>query len=298
MKIFITFAITCLTRVLLSPFVRGVGKRFARHGLAYKFLRNTILGIALPVRFRTHRLYVFPFDFGSGASLFLKKDRRGWEEKGFGDFWGKFVKPGMVVVDIGSHVGTHAIEFARMVGLSGQVYAFEPCPYTYSLLTRNIQINGYANITVSKFAISDQSARARLYLALSSEGHSLVVKSSNYMEIDTITLDEFFADKNHYVDFIRMNIEGGEPKALDGMQKIIAKNSQLTIVSEYNPHDLYEAGCPPEQFFKKIRGLGFRIYCSDSTGTFHHILEADLPERFLNELGLAYVFLKRSELPS
>src|SRR5437867_11525186 len=40
------------------------------------------------------------------------------------------VQPGMVVFDVGAHVGLFTVLLARWVGPSGRVFAFEPAPVT------------------------------------------------------------------------------------------------------------------------------------------------------------------------
>jgi hypothetical protein len=37
-----------------------------------------------------------------------------------------FLKPGDVVLDVGAHIGSHAVAFARVVHPGGAVHAFEP----------------------------------------------------------------------------------------------------------------------------------------------------------------------------
>jgi FkbM family methyltransferase len=46
------------------------------------------------------------------------------------------------VVDVGAHVGTHAVPYARWVRGRGRVYAFEPQPMMVALLRRNLETNG------------------------------------------------------------------------------------------------------------------------------------------------------------
>ena len=48
---------------------------------------------------------------------------------------------GMVVLDIGAHVGIHALLAGRRVGPDGRVFAFEPAPRTADLLDRHIRWN-------------------------------------------------------------------------------------------------------------------------------------------------------------
>lgn len=63
---------------------------------------------------------------------------------------------GAVVVDIGAHVGPHAIALAHQVGPTGRVYAFEPQRTLFNLLCGNAALNGYYNVKAEQLALSDK----------------------------------------------------------------------------------------------------------------------------------------------
>ena len=58
----------------------------------------------------------------------------------------ELVKPGAAILDIGANIGYYSLLFAKLIGPSVQVYAFEPDPYSYDLLQQNILENGYPTI--------------------------------------------------------------------------------------------------------------------------------------------------------
>ena len=64
------------------------------------------------------------------------------------------VKPGMVVVDIGAHVGYYTLLAAKQVGPDGKVYAFEPEPGNHALLLKNIGMNGYDNVVATPTTVA------------------------------------------------------------------------------------------------------------------------------------------------
>ena len=53
----------------------------------------------------------------------------------------KIIKPGQTVLDIGANVGSHTLPFAKLVGNSGRVVAFEPTAFAYGKLVVNIALN-------------------------------------------------------------------------------------------------------------------------------------------------------------
>ena len=56
------------------------------------------------------------------------------------------VKPGMTIIDIGAHIGYYSLLFAKCVGPSGRVFAFEPLPGNFALLQKNLQLNNLQNV--------------------------------------------------------------------------------------------------------------------------------------------------------
>jgi hypothetical protein len=58
----------------------------------------------------------------------------------------QFLKPGMVVLDIGANIGSMALHMARCVGLTGKVLAFEPAPLVCARLHENVIRNNLSEI--------------------------------------------------------------------------------------------------------------------------------------------------------
>lgn len=204
------------------------------------------------------RMYVYPWEPGEGLTS------GGSYEAGTTHVFRRLLRPGMVVVDVGAHVGYYTLLSAGLVGERGKVYAFEPCPSTYSLLLKNIRLNGYENVIAVNRAVSDKMGRDRLFLAPdSSTGHSMVTPHHDWIEMATTSLDEFFRDAEIKVDLIKMDIEGGEAKALQGMTRVLAENPDLVLVTEFNPSALLASGRLPQEFLGCLCQLGFRVYGID-----------------------------------
>ena len=64
------------------------------------------------------------------------------------DRMSSFVAPGDTVLDIGSHIGTLMTAFARYVGDSGRVLAFEPQYEVYRLAVSNSVLNSMSHVRV------------------------------------------------------------------------------------------------------------------------------------------------------
>jgi FkbM family methyltransferase len=144
----------------------------------------------------------------------------------------------MTVVDVGANIGWYTLLCARLVGPSGHVYAFEAAPSTEELLRKNVSANGYRNVTSINRAVSDKEGRELFFIDdYSSGGSSLLMKDhgKNSIEVETVSLDEFFREKGWpQVDLVKIDIEGVEKLALEGMRELSERNPQLKLIVEVN----------------------------------------------------------------
>ena len=112
-------------------------------------------------------------------------------------------------MDIGTHIGYYSLLAAKLMENSGKVYAFEPEPYNYNILTKNIEINGYRNIIPIKKAVSNNCGKTMLFIdSVHFSGHSICVTTGkeNSIEVETTTLDDFFITwvRDTKVDLIKI----------------------------------------------------------------------------------------------
>jgi len=133
-------------------------------------------------------------------------------EKDVTDLFKRIVKEGMTVVDIGANIGYYTLLAADLVGKKGRVFAFEPDPHIYSLLVKNVEANGYKNVIPVNKAVSNKVGTAELFLNPSNKDDHRLCKSYNgqeHVNVEVVTLDNFFKAYNPRVDVIKMDIEGG-----------------------------------------------------------------------------------------
>ena len=157
-------------------------------------------------------------------------------EKETTELFKKIIKPGMTVIDIGAHIGYFTRLFSKLVGEKGKVFAFEADPINFNFLKMN---TAYLNNTVIiNKAVSEQNGEISFYHIPDSTGcHSVIkpIRPAEKITIPAITIDSIITEYNlAKVDVIKMDIEGGELLALAGMQNLLNKSSEMTIVTEYN----------------------------------------------------------------
>jgi FkbM family methyltransferase len=64
-----------------------------------------------------------------------------------------FLRPGDQIIDVGAHIGTFTVPFARTVSAEGRVVAVEPSPSPFELLERNLALNDVAERTIARRAL-------------------------------------------------------------------------------------------------------------------------------------------------
>jgi FkbM family methyltransferase len=173
------------------------------------------------------------------------------------------LRAGDRVLDIGANIGYYTLIAARRVGPQGRVYAFEPDPANFRLLEKNVRANGYANVVLVNKAVADKNGKIRLYLNPSNRGDHRVYDSKDgrsSIEIETVALDRFFKPLDKKIHFIKMDIQGAEALALEGMKGLVRANKGLKLITEFSPASLEMAGSRPPSYLKNLQALGFRFF--------------------------------------
>lgn len=215
-------------------------------------------GITL-TKVRGKKMYIDMSDLFVSRQLYMT----GIWEKEVTDLVKGIVSKGMTFIDLGSHIGYYTILAADLVGKNGRVFAFEPDPNNYALLIRNIEANGYENVTPVNKAVSNKTGAAKLFLNPDNKGdHKLWAshERQQWVNVEATTLDNFFENHASRVDVIKMDIEGGEMAALRGMAKLIERNANLKIISEFWPRAIEETGFSPTEFLNKLMEYDFKLY--------------------------------------
>lgn len=178
----------------------------------------------------------------------------------------QMVHPGDHVIDLGANIGFYTLTLARLVGPQGKVYAFEPSPDNFSLLCRNVEVNGFHNVTLVRKAVSSQTGKAQLFLCESNAGdHRIFGKGGDRqaVEIETVALDDFFGSSREAPHLIKMDIQGAEGMALEGMQGLLSRATRLSILMEFWPQGLARCGADPGQLLASLQSLGFQLKVLD-----------------------------------
>lgn len=174
------------------------------------------------------------------------------------------IRPGMVVVDLGAHIGYFTRLFSKLVGKKGKVLACEADPFIFKLLQKNTE--QLQNVEPHQLAISDEAGTIDFYHSEEKSGCGSTVAvlpvffKRNRLAVSAAPLDSVLEEAGiSRVDFIKMDIEGGEPKALRGMRETLKQNPAIILVTEFAPEWIRAGGMEPLRFLEELRGFGFSL---------------------------------------
>lgn len=148
------------------------------------------------------------------------------------------IRPGDVVFDVGANVGFFSLLASKLVGPTGQVYAFEPFPRNLDYLGRHLRMNDVRNVVVQSLAIAATTGVARFGDGENASQGRLT--DVGELQVQTASLDDLIAKTIvRTPTFIKMDIEGAESEALRGAPTLLASTG-LTIVLSTHGHEQHE----------------------------------------------------------
>lgn len=196
-------------------------------------------------------------------------------------------KNARVVFDLGANIGLVSVITAKSTPKGSVIYAFEPSPTTFKYLKDNARVQtGNATIKPYNLAISDKPGE--MYFT-NNPAHTLNHLLDKYEDgcvtVKAQSLDSFCQKEGVYPDVIKIDIEGAEYFALQGMINVL-KNSSPTIVMEVHTEAILSMGVTKEMFTGLLKDIGYTLY--NSSGN-----RIGYDEIIFN----ACVVLSKSELP-
>ncbi|WP_165453912.1 FkbM family methyltransferase [Hyunsoonleella flava] len=160
-----------------------------------------------------------------------------------------------VVFDAGANEGALSIIYSQKVGVRGKVFSFEPDSVNTGLLKKNLDLNTEVeNIDVVKKGLWNKSETLQFFEA-GNVGSSIFYEDekSKQVTIQGISIDDFVELQNlNKLDFIKMDIEGAEIKALEGAVKTIEKLKPNFAIASYHMVDKKLTYIAVERFFKHL----------------------------------------------
>jgi FkbM family methyltransferase len=176
----------------------------------------------------------------------------------------ELINRGDTVLEIGAHIGYVTQIFEEIVGESGKVLVAEPTEFSRQFLLKNKR----DDTKVLPVAVSDAVGKIDFYTEhLGGFTNSIVrdfteqsidglskslrqqKKSSNKVQVDTLTVDTISYEESISPHFIKIDVEGAELAVLKGAKQTLINTFALMVEVSRNHEDvyslLYENGFKP-----------------------------------------------------
>jgi FkbM family methyltransferase len=184
-------------------------------------------------------------------------------------FYSKVIRRGDAIIDGGAHTGRHTLPIARLVGEAGRVIAFEPLAAAaskLSVLLREARLDGRVQLRPEALA----SARGRQdffvvnnmpeFSGLSSRQYVAFVPDQVRIQVDVETIDATVSDAigTRALSFIKLDLEGGEFRALQGAERTLRAHGPCCVFE--NGLASSAADYSAEEFFDFFRRVGYELF--------------------------------------
>jgi FkbM family methyltransferase len=206
---------------------------------------------------------------GSASLIYYQ----GLSEPDTAQFFMDFIKPGMVIFDIGAHIGEYTLLSAQATGETGQVHAFEPQESMFKVLEANVNGNNLTNVTVNCAAVSDRIGEIEFEVfdepsvsSLRKQGVSS--KDAKVIKVPTTSIDKYWEKNNHLVSLIKVDVEGAEKFVFEGATSLLdlAADQAPIWIFEYAPRAYQAFGYNKNDLLQLLEKYHYKVYQSCAHG--------------------------------
>jgi len=200
-------------------------------------------------------------DVGAGSFIVIENDligqfilRHGIWEHHLLHIYSQLINETDVILDAGANIGFHTVQFARF---GKKVYAYDPQPVVFNLLSTNILFNGVTDkVEQYRLGLSDKPGSIRMEPLNNFNqpngmhnfgGRGLTSDGTGEESVELITFDKD-------VDVIKIDIQGSEIYAFKGMEQMIDRCEPWIMFENY------EDGKNDKKVLDFLLNKGYVIY--------------------------------------
>ncbi|MFH1321422.1 MAG: FkbM family methyltransferase [Bacteroidota bacterium] len=178
--------------------------------------------------------------------------------------------PVRTIFDVGARFGSVS-RIYRQLFPGSKVYAFEPFPESYEKLQENTKQDSC--IIPYNLAISDKTGQGKLFVNKFSATNSILpsvdtgtivdklIATKEQIMINTTTIDEFLMMEGlNGIDILKLDIQGGELKALQGAKNLLSQNKISLIYTEVEFMNIYEDQPLFHDVSLYLHSFGYQLY--------------------------------------
>lgn len=203
---------------------------------------------------------------GSGALVYYQ----GMSEPETTSFLTRFLRPGMVFVDAGAHIGEYTVRAARLVTGAGEVHAFEPSPGTFAVLERSVELNHLQHVHLNQAALFDRDTEVSFHVDAQPTLSAIQAKSApashapTTIPVKAMRLDSYWGTAARAIDLVKVDVEGAELDVIRGASGL--KDRPLWIF-EYSRENYSNQGHQAEDVLRELTEVGYGLWFWNGTRT-------------------------------
>lgn len=221
------------------------------------------------------KMYLDPADIAVVPHLILDGD---WE-RNITKAWLTSVRDNDVIIDIGANFGYFGLIAAQQTNRKSKTILFEANPHLIKYLKNTVDVNGMNEcMVVENLAVADKRGNLKLQILKDYIGSSSVrglreinsfshfrekAQVAESVDVKAASLDEYAKlHKLDRINMIKMDIEGFEDKAYEGMRKVVQTNDDISLFIEFTK-DAYQ---DPQGFYEKLLEDFGNVYLINEDG--------------------------------
>lgn len=132
------------------------------------------------------------------------------------------------ILDIGSNIGNHTLYFLLESG-ANFAYCFEPAKDTFSILKKNIEINGLENRTqLYNCGVGSSSGKASISMSRDKNTAYTQLALQKEGDVSVVSIDEL--DIKETIGFVKIDVEGFELEVIKGMVDSLRKSKPYIMI--------------------------------------------------------------------
>lgn len=196
-------------------------------------------------------------------------DNRGIWESHISKLLTSILSEGDTFIDVGANFGYFTLLGSRLVGTSGTVMAFEPMSVNRRYCEANISLNHLSNVTLFPYGLWSEEATMDIGISDTFHGGAYLLATPASIssgiareQIMCTSFDVLAKSQNlqlQRLKVIKIDIEGSEPFALDGLSQTVQRYRPF-IVMEVNRHCLRTLfHVDSDAIWQRLHAFGYEV---------------------------------------
>lgn len=175
-----------------------------------------------------------------------------------------WLRGGMTMIDVGSHVGYYTALAAARVGRRGRVLSFEPDRDNYDLLVHNVSGRGLRNVVALNAAAWDATEALSLARSLDNTGDHRVhrVLPGGAAAVAAFAVDDIVPSRLR-VDVVKIDTQGTDHRVVAGLTETI-RRWRPRICLEFWPDGINDV--EPASLPGYYASLGYKVRALEAPG--------------------------------